>query len=578
MSLSFALNMTSRSLIATDSKLSVAAQNITNADKAGYTRKTMTNQYVTTNAGTVPIFASVQGTIDRFLTASVVADSSILGMNEIVNQYLDYYNTQIGKTDGSTTLSGYMDQLFSNLQLLGSSPETSANKAAVVMTAGNIADTLRNLSYEIQSQRLSADMKIADTVTAINASVAKIVEYNDEILGAQQGDFAYAEYEDQRLAELEKLAKEIDIQYYFTSNNQVQIYTASGQPLLLSNQYQLSYTPTNSISGATLYPAGFQPILLNGVDITTTMPSGALKGLIDVRDTIFVNEQQKLDEFATALQTTVNAVLNQGASIPPRNNLEGTVAGFALGDPFVGAGTIRVAITDNDGVVQDFQDINLGGLADINDVITAINGIAGLTASLTADGELSIVAANPDHGVSINENGSTVGASNLGFSHYFGFNDMFVGTTAEFITVADYLISDIDYLAVGVLSMDPLLAIGDRGVARGDGSIADATADALTSNVTFAAAGNFSAQSNTLKRYSQAIMADVASQANVAQIEHDTSYLVYSQTKSILANKTGVNVDEETASMVDLQSQYQAAAKIITIIREMFDALFNAVR
>jgi flagellar hook-associated protein 1 FlgK len=578
MSLSLALSTTARSLIATDGKLSITAQNITNADKPGYTRKEMTSRYVTTNAGTVPIFASVQGSTDKFLSSSVIDDSSTVGMRDIVNQYLDYYNTQMGKTDGSTTLSGYMDQLYSNLQLLFSSPETSANKAAVISIADSIANNLRNLSMDVQNQRLQADQKINETVDAINASVAKIAEYNDKILGVENEDAAYAEYQDQRLAELENLSRMLDIQYYFTSQDQVQIYTGAGQPLLLSTQFEIDYTETNSVNSTTLYPAGFSPITLNGFDITTGIRSGELKGLIDVRDSVLVDEQEKLTEYALVLRDTMNAALNQGASIPPRNTMTGTVQGLALGDPFAGAGTIRIATTDTDGLVTDFIDINLGGLADVNDVITAINALGTVTASLTANGELSIQALNPDEGVVINENGSTVGPDNWGFSHYFGLGDMFTATTAEDIKVATYLLSDVDYLAVGILSMDPALAIGDRGVARGDGSIADAMADVMISNVSFNAAGNFSAQSNTLKRYAQAIMSDVASQSSIAQGEYDTSYLVYSQTKSLLANKTGVNIDEETAKMLDLQSQYQAAAKIITIIREMFDALYAAVR
>jgi flagellar hook-associated protein 1 FlgK len=155
---------------------------------------------------------------------------------------------------------------------------------------------------------------------------------------------------------------------------------------------------------------------------------------------------------------------------------------------------------------------------------------------------------------------------------------LFIGTSAENIQVSAYLVSRPDYLSVGVLDSSVGLVAGDKGVARGDGSVADLVASALTSAQSFNAAGNFAAQSNTLLAYAQAFIADASTQASIAEGETETSYLVYSTSNNLLTSQSGVNIDEETAKMLVLQNQYSAAAQVVATIQQMLDDLISAIR
>ncbi|MEK7800906.1 MAG: flagellar basal body rod C-terminal domain-containing protein [Pseudomonadota bacterium] len=258
--------------------------------------------------------------------------------------------------------------------------------------------------------------------------------------------------------------------------------------------------------------------------------------------------------------------------------MTGSLAGLTGAMAFTGTGIIKVAVTDNTGMVVNTSNINLVGMTTVNDVLTALNGVAGLTASITVNGELSITAAPAPNGVSINELASTVTSSiGEGFSQYFGLNDMFTGTSAEDIDVSTYLKNGPQFLAIGVLSSTAI--IGDRGVARGDGSIADQISDILNSSSTaFAAAGNFSAQSNSLISYVQAIMSDAASHADLAQQETDTGYQVFKASSELVTSKEGVNVDEETAKLLLQQNQYQAGAQVVKTVKDMMQTLIDAVR
>lgn len=578
MALTSALNMAISGMMTTALKTNLTSQNISNADKAGYSRKDLQVAYLSTSSGSTPVAGIVVGVQDKFIVSALVDDISAFNFHDAVAQSLDYYASQLGNTAGTNTVSSYLDDLYSRLQYLATNPESAANKAQVVEIAGSLSNALRSLSGSIQDLRQEAEHKIAASITQINASLDRIDLLNDKITGGANNDASLAEYEDQRALELQKLSQEMDIQYFYTSDNRLQIYSGNGQAMLLSDPHHIDYTVTNVVDSSKLYPADFSPIDLDGADLTTIISGGRLAGYIQLRDTNYVQEQAKLTELANTMRTQVNTLLNTGASVPSRNPLAGSLAGLTVATPFTATGTIQVAITDNTGMVVSSTNINLAAMATVNDVLTALNGIAGITASLNANGELSIATAVATNGVSINQMTSAITSSTgESFGQYFGLNDLFVGTSAENIDVADYLKTGPQYLAIGIL--DPTAAAGTRGVNRGDGTVADSLADMLNSSATtFNAAGNFSAQSNSIISYAQAIMSDAASQASLSQLESDTSYQVFKASNDLLTSKAGVNIDEESAKLLVQQNNYQAGAQVVKTVRDMLQTLMDAMR
>lgn len=580
MGLTAGLDMAIRGMMTTAVKTNLSSQNITNADKSGYSRKNLEVEYLTTSAGSTPMAGVIVGTTDKFMLKALVGDISTYESRNVISQSLDYYITQVGNTDGTNSISSFLDGMYSTLQYLATNPETTANKSEVVQTADSLASSLRDLSNDIQKLRLANEQKIADSITNINAIVGRIYDINEKIAGSVNKDASTAEYEDQRNKELQNLAAELDIQYFYTNDNRLQLYTGSGQALLLSDPQTLTYNVTNQVTSTTLYPADFSPILLNGTDLTTNLRSGRLAGYIDLRDNIYVTEQAKLDEFASVLKNQVNTLLNTGASVPSRTLMEGSLKNLTNATAFSATGNIRIAVTDRAGTVVNFSDINLAGMTTINDVLVALSAVPGITASLNTDGQLSILAAPSTNGVSINPMSSSVTSSTgESFSSYFGLNDMFTSTSgASDIKVSTYLLNAPEYLSIGVLSPSATLAIGDRGVNRGDGTIAQSLSDILNSNVPFNAAGDFASQNNTLQRYAQAIMSSAASKADLSQKDTDTSFSVYKTSSDLLSSKSGVNVDEETAKLLVYQNQYQAGAQVVKTIQDMLDALIAAIR
>ena len=110
----------------------------------------------------------------------------------------------------------------------------------------------------------------------------------------------------------------------------MQVYTTSGQTLVDNSAHEVSYSTVSSVTGATTYSStsssGFSGITVNGVDITAQITSGDIGALIGLRDTVLPAAQSQLDQLATQLADSLNAVHNTGTSLPPPSTLTGTAA------------------------------------------------------------------------------------------------------------------------------------------------------------------------------------------------------------------------------------------------------------
>ncbi len=580
MSLTTALYNTFSGLNTAEVQISVVSANVTNADKAGYTRKQYELEYSTAGGTSVPISGTiVSANADPFLLEEVIEDITVARESQVKADYLGYLSDQLGTTEGSTTISSSVSDLAASFDQLSITPEDNALKSKVVSDTEAVASELRNASQNVQSLRTQADQAIDNTVDQINDLLIELDTLNEQIATAQVQGLTPANLEDERNAALQELAALADIQYFINSDNELQVYM-QGYAILSSQPTLLSYEAAGSLTADTSYPAQLDGVMLNGTDITSSIKGGQLGALIELRDVTLVEEQAKLDEYAAVLIDQLNTLSNQGASNPPRAELVGDVQGVSGGDAFTGTGSVRIAVVDQNGLVTNYADLNIGAYATVDDAINDINAQLGpdVTASLNADGELQIVANNTGEGVSINELDSSVGPDNLGFSHYFGLNNIFDGEDASDIVVSQYLQDDFGALATTRLSDDAGLAVGDLGIPPGAGDLAKELNEQFFVNVAFAQAGNFPASTASLSEYGNKIMSDLAGRANDASQESSTHTLILEQTLTSLQNAGGVNIDEEMAHLVDLEAKYEAAATLLSVLQELYDTLIASVR
>ncbi len=82
----------------------------------------------------------------------------------------------------------------------------------------------------------------------------------------------------------------------------------------------------------------------------------------------------------------------------------------------------------------------------------------------------------------------------------------------------------------------------------------------------------------SLKNFTQSSAGWVEGLRSEASSKSEYLSSVTARAKEALSSATGVNVDDEMTEMLNLERSYQASAKVITIIDQMFSALLQAVR
>ena len=581
MSLSASLASASSGLTATQSQIKTVSNNITNADAAGYTKKTAaTESRVIAGQGAGVSAAEVTSAVDKTLLLQRNQAASEAGEAEVVASYTDSLQSSLGSLSGDSSLSDSVDGLVTSLDALAIAPESSSDRAIVVDEAERLANEINQLSDEIQTLRGRADKEIADSVEDVNATLHRIDELNEQIADNEARGRSTADLEDQRAMALESLSREMDITYFTNSKNQVQVYTAGGTPLLDSQVHELEFYAASSVERAVTYNpsggSGLSGITVNGEDITAEIGSGEIGGLLTLRDDTLVDRQAEVDELAETLADSVNAAHNQGTSVPAPASLTGTTQVVGT-DAFAGNGTVRIAVVDAQGTVQQTADLDLSLYATYDDFVAAVDAIPGLSASIDSQGQVALATDDPQMGLSINEMDSAVGAEGKGLSDHLGFNDLFVVDGGGRISVRQDISDNPDRLATATLSSAAGLAAGDAGLASGDASTTEALVAALTGGQSFDAAGQLGAQSDSIGGYAAELTASIAREADNADTNAQSANLIYDNLMAAIAEQSGVNLDEETAELSILENNYSAMANVIQVIQEMYDSLMAMV-
>lgn len=566
MSLSSIIGAAGSALTASQTRIAVANLNVANADDLTYTRKSVTSAVSTTTQTLSD--ATILRVADSYLSKTVLKTAAAAGGDAVTDTYMQSYDAALGSTATGDDVSSLLTAFATALSALSSSA-SATTKAQLVADASSLAQGIKSLSGEVQTLRTQANTQIETTVGEVNSALKTLASLNSQIatVTAQGGDTT--SLEDQRDAALTTLSGLMGVNSYVTSDNQLRIYTTGGDALLGTTAATLSYTASSTLGATATYPGSISGILLNGKDITASQTTGELGALVILRDTTLPAEQDELDALASTLIAQVNAVTNAGTSVPAPSSL--TSAGnVSVTDALSATGTLRVAVTDSSNKVVSTQDLDISSYATVGDLVTALNGISGLSASIGSDGKLTIATTSSANGVALADDGA-------GISVTFGFNNLFSGASASDIGVSSKLTSDASGLPTAALSTTSTLAAGSLALASGDSTIADKLSTLLNASVSFAATGSQAAKTTSLASYASSFVSGAATMISAAATQSANSTAASEAATSRLQNLTAVNIDEELANLTQYQSQYEANAQLISMAKDLFDALVSMV-
>ncbi|WP_415235502.1 flagellar hook-associated protein FlgK [Sneathiella sp.] len=240
-------------------------------------------------------------------------------------------------------------------------------------------------------------------------------------------------------------------------------------------------------------------------------------------------------------------------------------------------GTTEMIVRGPNGENSSTFTVDFGAIgATMNDVIAEINtglGSSG-TASLAADGSIQISYATgyENYTLSVSNDSTVRGATNLSFPDMFGVGLRFPGDQALGFTVR----SDILALpmTMALADIDPT---GSPAITLSDNRGALAFQNLTSTKTNFGTVGGLPGSNVTLSEYASQILA----KAGLDAARADSLYSDREALKGVLENKlatiSGVNMDEELADLIVYQNAYNAAARVITTARDMYDILLNIV-
>jgi flagellar hook-associated protein 1 FlgK len=607
-------------LTATQANIAVVAGNVANAQTPGYVKETA-DQVATTagDAGNSVRITSINRVLDTFVQQQLRTETSGGAYADLKSSFYQQL-TQIYGTPGSnSTLDSEFNSFTSAVQALSTTPNSTTTQSQVISAAQVLAQQLNSATANIQALRGQADQGIANDVQQANIALTQIANINQQLLNGSTNDSTAALLENQRDQAIDQVSKFMDIRVVQGNDNQVAVFTGSGNQLAGTQAAQLDFQPAGTIGAAQQLnsnPAlsGLGTITLKtaaGGSIDFVAAGGARSGEIaaylNMRDTVLVQAQSQVDQIAAQMSSAVSDTATAGttATVGGQTGFDTDISGMLAGN------TVHLTYTDNSNVqhtvsiirVDDPSVLPLSNTAstDPNDTVIGVDfsaGPASVAAQLnTALGATGLQFSNPsgtvleilDSGpgtVTVNSASTTKTATSLtggsgalplftdGSTAYSGSitaaGDEATGYAGR-IVVNSALAADPSKLVTYQTS--PLTAVGDT--TRPDFIYNQLVNTSLQYSPAAGIGSSSTPYQGTLSAYMAQVVSTQSIAANAASSLQSGQAVVVNALQARFNSTSAVSIDTEMANLLELQNSYGANARVMSTVKAMLDTLMQ---
>lgn len=310
------INTAMSGLNAAQVALSTVSNNISNYNVAGYNRQTailaQNGGLATMNGfiGNGVTVTSVNREYNQFITNQLRGAQSAAGsQNAYYEKISQIDNLLASKTN---TLSGSLQDFFTNLQNLVSNAGDDAARQTVLGKANGLVNQFNNTDKYLRDMDSGVNQQINDTAQQINSYSQQIARLNDEITrlrGSASGEpNALLDQRDQLVSELNQL---VGVQVTQQDGDAYTVSFANGLTLVQgNNSYQVEAIPSSSDpsrltlgynrgSGASEVPEG-------------QITSGSLSGVLRFRSETLDGVRNQLGQLALAMADSFNQQHREG--------------------------------------------------------------------------------------------------------------------------------------------------------------------------------------------------------------------------------------------------------------------------
>ncbi|MES2750258.1 MAG: flagellar hook-associated protein FlgK [Pseudomonadota bacterium] len=620
MGLSQALSTAMSGLRANQAALALVSSNVANAETPGYVRKTI-NQ-VQTVAGAAGVqTVGVNRALDEYIQTQLRTETSGAAYASVRANFLNNLQGIYGNPDSAGTIESSFNSLTTALQALSTSPDSQSARSAVLNAAQSMAQQLNYTTQGIQGLRGSAELGLSNAVVTANNALAQIAKINKQLQGNGTQDASTAALLDQRDQYITQLSQLMDIRVVANGNKDVSIFTNSGMQLVGSEAAQLSFNAQGTVTPNTTWSADPAKSNLGSISInfpnggsvdlvaSNSIRSGSIAAYLELRDKTLVQAQDQVDQLAAAMasalsdKTTGGTAATSGAQTGFDLDLAGLQTGNTIRlnytDTITGTQhSISIIRVDDPGVLP----LSNTATVDPSDQVIGVDFSGGMASVLS-----QLNAALGGAGVQFsNPSGSTLRLLDDGAGGLSDINAASVTTTASSLTGGGPqlpLFTDGGSLYTGAITASgaqqtglagritinsALLADPSRLIAYGTGTPAGDTTrpDFILSQLR---SGTYSYSSKTgvgsaaspfkgtLLSFTQQFTSMQGNAASSAQALSSGQDVVLATLQKKMDSVSGVDIDEEMASLLALQNAYSANARVMSTVNSMFQSLLQVL-
>ncbi|EPY1733416.1 flagellar hook-associated protein FlgK [Campylobacter upsaliensis] len=592
-------------LKASEVQIATTGNNISNANSTFYTRQRVvqtTNGYITTGGVQVGTGTAIESIVRlhdehayfKLKNASTQQEyTGYLGqvLEEISQRFPDLKNTGI-----LNNLENY-NKAWNDF---ASNPNENATKIALVNATKTLAESVNEAHSTLKKVQQKVNDDIKSTVEEINRIGEEIAHINKQIYGEEALPTDHANELRDKRDELEltlsKLVSAVASKNEIVQDNRFeQTITDPG------HHYNLSIEGFSIVDGVNFHPLKLDYDDKNKSysiyyqtpdekihDLTAKLKGGQLGAQLDLRgrdydklegaydNGILQGYIDSLNTFSKTLITETNNLYAGSAKNSATSDyLEGLTGDVPLMnyDRTIQAGTFDIVIYDEKGQEKVRKSITIDVTTTMNDLMNQIKANTDdnkdnnsgndvddfINASFSFDSKSNsgLFQINAKNGfkVSLEDKGTN-------FAGAFSVGGFFSGKDASDIRVKESLLSDPSTVRASKNGVDSGNDMANQIIQLQYDKVSfynkDGTIDELT-----------------MEEYYRKFTGKIASDGENNNVIHKSNMTLYNSVYAEYQSKSGVNTNEELAALIQWQSSYGAAAKIVSTVDQMLDTLLG---
>lgn len=624
------LEINKRGLMAHQQALHTTGHNISNAENKEYTRQrvvitaaepiyepSLNRAEQKGQMGQGAVVERVERVRDSFIDDRIVTEKNVAGFWGARDKFI-YQIERAYNEPSDQSIRTKLDEMWRGWEELSKYPEQRSTRAVVKEKAVALSNEVQNVYRQLVDLRNDANRQIAERVNQINNYAQDIRDLNERIMKSQALGDNPNDLMDKRDAMIEKLSTLVNISVGRSDKDETIVYIG-GENLVqgeVVHPLKAEYDPENE---------GYFKVVWDKSGETVKIEGGELAALVDVRDNLIRGNINSINSFAVNLADLTNEIHRDGfgragqtntnffREITASDNTEGNydinndgqadvsaifkVSGANKIDASAAIGiTGTLTFVTNDRTEAQVQ-IDYTATDTVNTVIKKINDAKlGVVAYVDHNGQLAVKAtlAKDDDRRNfmirhLEDSGQfLVGLTGVlrqsgaqGSFDYRRLDDISkMNPPREHITIAPKQ-NPGSYLAVSediIRDIDRIAAakgkdIGGTGDVNTSNGIGDGTNALRLAELRHKNAMVDS--SSTFNDYYVSLISKIGAQGEESKDRVTNQETILKNLSNLRESVSGVNLDEEMASMVAFQHGYNANARMISTFDKMYETIIR---